>query len=262
MNRARSRERTYDWFAPRVGLLWEDEGGEQAYANVTRSVEPPNFGALVQPTVPGFVPLDAQDAWTAEVGTRGRRGPWVWDAALFRSEIEGELLNFVVGPDIPAATFNAGPTIRQGLEAALDWRGPALGGEVLVRQAYAWSDFRFDGDRRYGDNRLPVVPPHVYRAEVRFTHPGGWFAGPLLELNSEAEVDYANTFVAPSFAVFGLNAGWSVGRGVELFLDARNLLDRGYAANFTAVTDARVASTAVFYPGEPFSVFAGLRADF
>jgi iron complex outermembrane receptor protein len=258
----RSRERTYDWFAPRLGLLWEGDFGEQVYANVTRSVEPPNFGALVQPTVPGFVPLDVQEAWTAEIGTRGRRGGLVWDAALFRSEVEGELLNFVVGPDIPAATFNAGPTIHQGLEAALDWRTEALGGEVRLHQAYAYSDFRFDGDRRYGNNRLPVIPPHVYRAELRYTHPGGWFVGPLAEVNSEVAVDYANALKAPAFAVLGLNAGWSPRPGLQLFLDARNLLDRGYAANFTAVTDARVASTAVFYPGEPFSIFAGLRADF
>ena len=32
-----------------------------------------------------------------------------------------------------------------------------------------------------------------------------------------------------------------------------------YVSNFGAVTDARTASTAVFYPGEGRSLFAGLR---
>ena len=38
-----------------------------------------------------------------------------------------------------------------------------------------WSDFRFTDDRQYGDNRLPIVPKHFYRAELRYDHPAGWF---------------------------------------------------------------------------------------
>lgn len=48
--------KTYDWFAPRVGILWQAEDGAQVFANVTRSVEPPNFSAL-SPTAGGFQPL-------------------------------------------------------------------------------------------------------------------------------------------------------------------------------------------------------------
>jgi iron complex outermembrane receptor protein len=45
-------------------------------------------------------------------------------------------------------------------------------------------------------------------------------------------------------------------------LDARNLTDEVYVSNANAVTDARVASTAVFWPGEGRSAFIGLRASF
>ena len=45
----------------------------------------------------------------------------------------------------------------------------------------------------------------------------------------------------------------------SLFVDARNLLDERYVSNFSAVTDARRASTAVFWPGEGVSAFVGLR---
>ncbi|MBX4159089.1 TonB-dependent receptor, partial [Lactiplantibacillus plantarum] len=71
-------ERTYDWFAPRVGLLWEADDGAQVFANVTRSVEPPNFSSM-SPTAEGFQPLVPQEAVTAEVGARGRRGAFTWD---------------------------------------------------------------------------------------------------------------------------------------------------------------------------------------
>lgn len=251
-------DKTYDWFAPRVGILWEAEDGAQVFANVTRSVEPPNFSAL-SPTAGGFQPLVPQEATTAEIGTRGRRGVLTWDLTAYRAELKHELLNFI--PDallgIPAATFNAGPTVHQGIEAGLDWR---IAPQWRLRQTYAFSDFRFDGDKVYGDGRLPVVPPHLYRAELRYDHPAGWFAAPSLEWSmADAWVDYRNTLKSPSYTVANLSLGWTVRPGVAVFADARNLFDTTYVSNFGAVTDARTASTAVFYPGEGRSLFAGLR---
>ncbi|MFK0298879.1 TonB-dependent receptor family protein [Brevundimonas sp. NPDC090276] len=252
----------YDWFSPRLGLLWEAESGAQVFANVTRSVEPPTYGALVQAPLTGFTPVQVQDAWTAEIGTRGRHGALAWDVTAYRSEVDGEMLNFIVGPDIPAATFNADSTIHQGIEAGLDWRLPVelADGSLLLRQTYTWSDFRFDGDARWGDNRLPVVPEHQYRAELSWRHPSGVFVTPSVEWRiSQPYVDYANTMKAPDYALLGLTAGFDVRDGLSVYVDARNLTDERYVGEFSAVTDARTASTAVFFPGEGRSVFVGLR---
>ena len=248
----------YDWFAPRVGVLWEGPSGAQAYANVTRSVEPPNFGSL-SPVATGFAPIEAQEAWTWEAGVRGRTAAFSWDVAVYRAELENELLNYVVNPalGIPAATFNADRTVHQGIEAGLDWRfAPGW----RLRQTYTLSDFYFEGDVVYGDNDLPLVPPHMYRAELRYDHPAGWFVAPNLEWTpSESWVDYQNTLKAPGYTVANLGAGWTLPSGVALFVDARNLFDERYVSNFSAVTDARTASTAVFWPGEGRSVFVGVR---
>jgi iron complex outermembrane receptor protein len=261
LNHARDASKDYDWFAPRVGVLWEGEGGEQVFANLTRSVEPPNFSALVQSgTATAFVPLKPQEAWTAEAGARGRRGSFTWDVAVYRAELRHELLNFIVDPSIPAATFNAGPTIHQGVEAGLDWR---ITPTLRLRQTYAFSDFRFDGDRVYGDGKLPVVPEQLYRAELKYEHPSGWFVAPSVEWSPEGvRVDYANTLKAPAYAVWSLNGGWKLNRRVELFAEARNLFDTRYVSNVTAVTDARVAPTAVFYPGDGRAFFAGVTGRF
>ena len=260
---ARNDAKDFDWFAPRLGLLWEAEGGQQVYANVTRSVEPPHFSALVQTPFPEFVPIEAQQAWTIEAGTRGRRGPLAWDVAVYRMAVENELLTFLPGPEIPAATFNAGDTIHQGLEAGLDWTAwQGEGHELKLHQTYAWSDFRFDGDPVYGDGRMPVMPEHHYHAELRFSRTGVWSVAPSLEWSSDGWVDYANTLKGPGHAVWSLNATWTVTPNVKLFLDARNLTAEAYVANASAVTDARVASTAVFWPGEGRSAFVGLRTTF
>ncbi|WP_439471712.1 TonB-dependent receptor family protein [Brevundimonas sp.] len=259
----------YEWFSPRLGLLWESEDGAQVFANVTRSVEPPAYGALVQAPLVGFTPVKVQDAWTAEIGTRGRRGALAWDVTAYRSEIDGELLNFVTGPNIPAATFNAGETVHQGIEAGLDWRLPLelAEGSLLLRQTYAWSDFRFVNDPRWGDNRLPVAPEHAYRAELAWRHPSGVTVTPSVEWRiSDAWVDYQNTLKAPGYTLLGLNASWAVKDGITLFVDGRNLTDERHVNEFSAITDARVpplpatpVSTVVFNPGEGRAVFLGLR---
>lgn len=263
LNPTRDASKDFEWFAPRVGLLWEGEGGAQVFANVTRSVEPPHFSALVQTPYPDFVPVQAQEAWTVEIGTRGRKGPVSWDVALYRMAVENELLSFLTAPDIPAATFNAGDTVHQGLEAGLDWTMWREGDRRLkLHQTYAWTDLRFEGDAHYGDGRLPVVPEHHYHAELSYSA-GRWSIAPSLQWTpKDTWVDFANTLKSPGYAVWSLNATVAVTSGIKLFLDARNLTDERYIANASAVTDARVAPTSVFWPGEGRSAFVGLRSSF
>jgi len=248
----------YDWVAPRVGLLWEEEDGTQVFANVTKSVEPPSFNSLT-PTNVGFTPVQPQEAWTAEVGARGRKGPFTLDVTVYRAWLDKELLQYTTNPSIPAATFNADKTIHQGLEAGLDWR---ITPQLRLRQTYAWSDFRFDGDTQYGNNRLPIVPEHFYRAELRYEHPAGWFVAPSVEWSaSDIWVDFKNTSRSPSYAILNLNAGWNVTDDVSLFIDARNLTDKAYVSNVQAAIAATPA-TAAYWPGDGRSVFGGLTVSF
>lgn len=248
----------YDWIAPRVGLIWEAEDGAQVYANLTRSVEPPNLGSL-SPTGAGFAPVRDQAAWTAEVGTRGHRGAFTWDITAYRARLDRELLQFTVAPNTPASTFNADRTLHQGIEATLDWR---FADNWRLRQSWTWSDFRFQDDAQYGDNRLPIIPRHFYRAELRYQHPAGWFVAPSVEWSaSDIWVDYRNTTRAPSYAVFNLGAGYAVNARLKLFLDIRNLADKDYISNVQAQIAATAASAA-YWPGDGRSAFGGLAWSF
>ncbi|WP_423601825.1 TonB-dependent receptor family protein [Sphingomonas sp. MS122] len=257
-------ERSYEWFAPRAGLLFE-RGGMQVYANVTRSVEPPHFGALAQANLLGsvFVPLDAQRAWTAEIGTRGREGAVAWDVTYYHAWVKGELLSFQTSLTIPATVFNAGKTRHQGVEASLDWWiVDRAATRLRLRQTYAWSDFRFDGDPTYGDNRLPITPVHQYRASLRYEGGGGLFVEPSLDWRPRATwADYRNSFRVPGYATFGMGAGAELGNGLTVFVDARNLADKHYVADQSAAVVANDTS-AIFHPGEGRTVLGGVRARF
>ena len=252
--------KTYSWISPRVGLLWQDEGGNQVFANLTRSVEPPNFSSMT-PTNVGFTPVKAQKAWTGEVGARGHRGPFTYDLTLYRSALTHEMLQYAIdnSVNIPAATFNADKTRHQGIEAALDW---AVTPHWRLRQTWTYSDFRFKGDVKYGDNRLPIVPKSFYRSEVRYDDPRGWFVAPSLEWSATDQwIDYNNTQKAPGYAILNLNAGWKVTPAVSLFVDARNLTDKAYVSNTQAAV-AWTAATATLWPGDGRSVFGGVTVNF
>ncbi|MGS1018363.1 TonB-dependent receptor family protein [Allosphingosinicella humi] len=255
---ANSDGRTYDRFAPKFGLLWEPREALQVYANYSRSVELPGFLELVQQPVLGFVELDPQRAWTAEIGTRGRAGIAAWDVSLYRADIRGELLQFTVAADIPATTFNARRTRHQGIEAGLDLD---LAPWARLRQVYQYNDFRFRGDAVYGDNRLPVVPRHLYRAALRLGTDAVSVTPNLEWVPEGAWADYRNRTKAPGYALFGIGAEARVREGLTLFIDARNLRGKKAIGDISAVIEANPAS-AIYYPVERRAVYGGVRATF
>src|SRR3546814_7545681 len=104
------------------------------------------------------------------------------------------MLQFAIAPDVPSSTFNAGSTRHQGIEAGLDL---ALAPWARLRQVYQLNDFRFRDDAQYGDNRLPVVPKHQYRAELRLGT-DTFSVTPNIEWTPKgAWTDYSNTTRAP-----------------------------------------------------------------
>lgn len=246
-------------FSPKIGMLWEPRDAIQFYANYSRSAEMPGFVELAQ--IASFVPLRAQRAWTAEIGTRGAIGAIArWDISLYRADLKGEMLQFTVGADIPASTFNAGRTRHQGVEAALDIT-PMDG--LRFRQMWHYADFRFRGDAQFGNNRLPVVPRHLYRAEIRLGSDRLNIAPSLEWMPQGAWADYRNTTRIPGYALLGLTAEAEVKNGISLFVDARNLTNRKAVGDVSAVIEVtNPAQQAIYYPVERRAFYGGVRARF
>lgn len=246
----------FEEISPKFGALYQATPDIQLYANYSRSAEFPGFGEVAQ--VAAFVPVEAQTAWTAEIGTRGHAGIAEWDVSLYSADIDGELLQFTVGPNIPASTFNADKTRHSGIEAGLllnlaDW--------LSLRQVYQYSDFRFEGDAQYGDNALPVIPEHVYRGELKFSKDRLTVAPNVEWVIDGPWSDYSNTVQTDGYALFGVTASWKASEKIDLFIDGRNLADEKAAGDVSAVVTAGPAS-AIYYPVEQRAVFGGVRARF
>jgi iron complex outermembrane recepter protein len=262
-NGDQSGGRTFDLWSPKVGLLWDIDPSWQAFGNVSRSAEVPSFGENSFATA-ALSTIKPQTATTYEVGTRGRRPDYSWDAALYRAEIGNEL-QCLTNPATPGVctVTNADRTIHQGIEAGGGvsfLRGVATQDDrVWFNVAYTFSDFSFDGDARYGNNVLPGAPRHYVRAEVLYRNTDGFYAGPNVEWVPRAYfIDNANTVSTEPYALLNFRIGVDRGEGVSAYLEARNLFNERYIASASIAETANAASM-LFEPGSGFAVYGGLR---
>ena len=270
-----SGKKSFTLASPKFGLLWDIDASWQAFANLSKSVETPSYGensfaaaALAKP----------QKAWTAEIGTRGRREDFTWDAAAYRARIKDELFcQFNATAVGTCAVVNLDRTMHQGVElgfgvAALKGllvKGDLKdgGGDKLwLNLAYTFSDFRFDGDRAFGNNKLPGAPRHFVRAEALYKHPAGFFAGPNVEWVPEAYfVDSENTTRTRAYALLGAKIGYDDPAGhFSAYVEGRNLANKKYIASASVTNDARPTAAmpdgpALYEPGTGRAVYAGVK---
>ncbi|MFJ4142663.1 TonB-dependent receptor family protein [Pseudomonas sp. NPDC089734] len=272
---------THDWdYAARLGLRYDFTPQLQVYGNLSRSVEPPHAWSMIWGSNRFFpagsgaatglqsvgVELDNQTATTLELGGRGEAWLGRWDLAAYYSQVRHELLTV----ETQAATqttsqiiaeSNASPTIHQGIEASLDstlWQGGAAG-KLALRQAYTYSDFHYRDDDRFGDNQLAGIPKHYYQAELRYSHPTGFYVGLNTEHASRIAVDYANSYYADQYTLLGATLGYASPRDDwQTWLDLRNLTNKRYASTVTPGYDDKGLDVARSTPGDGMGVYAGV----
>jgi iron complex outermembrane recepter protein len=267
-----------DYFnvAPKAALRYYITPDAQVYANVSRAIDTPSANSFIRTDafyVPQeFLSLRETKATSLEFGSKGQGGPnniFQWNLSYYYSWIEDELLTVQVAPMVTAAS-NATPTYHQGVEAGLDVRlwehasnddgTSAQRQQVVLRQSYTWNDFHFVDDPTFGTNQLAGVPLHIYRAELAYEHPWGFYIGTNVTASlAEFPVDFGNTIYNPTYTLWGAKIGYSAPKsGLEIFVEARNLLDAKYSAVVSPIYNAAGADSAVYSPGEGRVVNGGI----
>lgn len=280
-----------DWtLAPRLGLRYDLAPEIQVFGNVSRSVEPPNDWSIVT-TPPSFSTTDPdpirrrasgqaigaldikdQTATTFEIGTRGKIGTQTWSLSAYYAKVWNELVSVELSPGVRSES-NSTPTIHGGIEAALEsklWEFSSKHAISLL-QSYTLNDFRYRNDSRFGSNQLPGIPRHVYQASLEYEHPSGFYSNLNLRYASRAPSDYANTYYAPSYAIWGATFGVNLpDNGWSAFLDLVNIGDKKYVAVINPLWDASILGAPPnvninkerFNPGDGFGVYAGVTYRF
>lgn len=256
-----SYQRRYAQFSPKTGLLWQASEAVQVYGNLSRAFEPPTFSET-SPTRA----LEAQESTTFEVGTRGMAQEIRWDISAYYSQLNNEFVSYQLNPLVPglSAILNADNTVHQGVEIGL--AGPFTrdllrGGDTLNWQlAYTFGRFRFDNDRVYGNAAIPGIPEQYVRAKLDYANTLGWTLSPNIEYVPQGYfVDLANTLSSDPYLLLGLNASYKFSDTLRVFVDARNLTDKVYAATTGVIVNANGADSAQFSPGEGRGIYAGVE---
>src|SRR3546814_18795243 len=90
-----------------------------------------------------------------------------------------------------------------------DWSSDVCSSDLWLklRQVYTYSNFRLRNDAQFGDNRLPVVPKHVYRAEIRLGSDALHVAPNLEWVTDGPFADSRNQDSTPADELIGIPGG-------------------------------------------------------
>lgn len=253
----------FNFWNPKGGVVWDVTANAQVFGNVSRSGEAPTFNEI-SITNNDTLSLKPQEATTYEIGTRGAYPNFRWDLALYRSNIDNEFQCLDAGQGVCTQT-NADSTIHQGVEfgiGAAVWQGIAVKSanpdKLWINLAYTFSDFRFDNDKKFGDNELAGAPRHYVRAELLYKHPSGIFAGPNVEWVPDAYyADNQNTFETDAYAIWGAKIGYE-GDRFTAYLEGRNLADETYISSASISGNLNGLDANVFEPGTGRAVYGGI----
>lgn len=258
------------WFSPAVDgsavrrrSAWDlgasyDGLGWRAYGKIGTTFRFANTDELFGFDPILFVPVFAgnlrpQHGRVGEVGGSLGLGPVQGRASLYRMTLKDE-----IGYDgALGANTNFAPTLRQGLEAELDWR---ITGRLRARLAYAWTDAEFRSGP-HGGKRVPLVPRD--KATLQLT----WDAGRAGVYSAMANYVGARRYSGDFDNVRGHLAGYTT---VDMQA-AWNLKPWTFTARLLNAFDKRYAPYAgyspwiadhYYYPADGRSFHLGARYDF
>jgi iron complex outermembrane receptor protein len=253
-------------------------------------------------------PLKQVVSHTVEAGLRGgfgdnpktgqtTSGQTTWSLGAFRTQSDDDIVN-VAASGVPFGLGyfqNAGTTLRQGIEAKLDYRQDRW----RAYANYTYLDATYQSyitlsspnnpaavtDPINGvqfvnvvpGDHIPGIPAHRFKAGVEYNVTDAWKVGADLNVVGSQYLigDSTNqNQKVPAYAVLNLHTSYQLTPNVEVFGLVNNALNQHYyvagtffntggfanvggGAPLMALNDART-----FLPGMPFAAYAGVRAKF
>ncbi|HSS07437.1 MAG TPA: TonB-dependent receptor [Rhodanobacteraceae bacterium] len=237
----------YSATTPVAGLMWRVSDTTHLYASYGKGFETPTFNELAYRADGGsglafnLVPAKSKNG---ELGIKLRPTQAI-DAtfAVFRADTDNEL-SIATNSGGRTTYQNIGEARRQGAEAGL---GAQLGDDWRLQVALTWLDATFRSDfltcpgtpctsptLAPAGTRIPGVPKQDFFASLQWGHDVGWRASMKGTYVGSVPVNDINTDSAPSYFVFGIDAGdgFNLASGqLRTFFSIDNLFDRNYVGS-------------------------------
>ena len=235
-------QKDYQDISPRIGASYRIWDGFNIYGTVAKGIQTPTEGELNE-----NADLDLVNIFNYEIGLKMRRIRWHFDAALYYSEVEGDVVQ-VIQPDNHTQYINAGQTNKLGFEFA---GACMLTHELEIGASYAYSDYtynEFTEPVRTGmnvdnvdrsDNQLPFIPNHHYSIYADYRHPSGFKGSIASHSWGSYYIDNANSEKYEGYNfVTELMIGYEQG-AFDITLNVDNLFDKQYAVEVQKDTQGK-----------------------
>lgn len=241
-----NQDNNYNNINPKLGINYQFSEDIRFFANLSSTNEAPTYWELVSASVSPKNPamakvslndLEAQSSNTIEFGSSGSIGQTQWNIALYRSDIDDELISIVSDFAVNGKTDNyAAGTIHQGIEFEwLQGLSESLitsGDNLSSKLVYNYSDFYFSGGE-YEGNQIAGVPEHLMQFELRYQTAGGFYIAPNIKWQmDDAAIDHANSQFQDAYLLVGLQMAYQVNKQLRIYLDGQNLTDENYQTSY------------------------------
>ena len=288
-NPALDGDHTFSRFSPSAGLAFQALENVTLFASYSEGFRAPTAAELTcaDPNAPcnlpnAFVadpPLKPVVARTYEVGARGKLpvGKELgWTLALFRTDLEDDILFTVVETGGGGFFRNVSQTRRQGLEAGLSGEWERL--RYFVSYTYIDATYQTrttlasvteaDGVPVRPGDRIPGIPRHSLKVggEVGILS-NLWLGADVIAVSGTfLRGDDANRHAKlDSYALLNLNARYEPIKHLELWARIDNVTNARYetagALNFNAFANP-IGAERFVAPGAPIAAYAGARVRF
>lgn len=150
--------------------------------------------------------------------------------------------------------------MHQGVELGLlspMWDG-GRSGKLDLRQAYTFSDFHYRDDDRFGGNTLPGIPKHYYQAQLRYSHPTGFYTSLNTEHSSKVAVGFTTPTTPRPIRSSAQRSATTRQSRIGKLADSRNLTNRRYANTVTPGYDDKGSDVARSTPADGRGIYTGV----
>ncbi len=257
--------RDFGEVSPSLSLSYR-AGNYTVFASYSSSFETPTTTELANPDGSGGFnqAVIPQSADNYELGLRGSNESLGYELAIFRIELEDELVPFELAA-FPGRTFysNAGSSKRTGVEMAMTW---PLGGGFRADVSYTWSDFEYDifvddSGNDFSGNQLPGLPKHFGYFGIHYESAGKLTATLEFVYSGQLFANTANTVSVSGYAVSNFRMSYELTRGnwiLRPYLGINNIFDESYNSNIRI----NAFGDRFFEPAPMRNVYAGIVVRF
>lgn len=260
-------------FSPRIGLTYQFNDKNMAYAQISHGFSPPKLEETLLPDGLINTEIQPENGWNYEIGSRGRfiKDIFQYEISLYLMDVDDLLVARRTGDD-QFIGVNAGQTELKGMEIGLSYfllRSEKISishANALSLNAHEFKEFE-DLDEDYSGNDLTGVPSHTFNSQLYFNSSVGIYGYVNYYGVGKIPVTDDNSIYSDAYQVVNVKLGYRKSLGsnwqLDLYGGINNLFDEKYASMLQINAGSFGGSAPrYYYPGEPINFYSGLRLGY